>query len=288
MSTLLSLMLSGFVIDVEQQELLCTSTSYSVSARATRICSMGFRLPEPDIPREFPDLTQPSYELASVTHEVTHTIIAKSQPVTAKPRRLTPKKLAMVRVEFDHMLQLGIIRPSNSPWSSALHMAPKKTPGDWRPYGDYRALDNSTTPEKATERCLIKNEIGERILVICPDYCCGNRTLQFCCNDCWSSIKGIIWCSQTAIDDDDDEDDDDSDDDDDDDDNDDSDDDLDDDDDDDDSDDDDDDGSDDDIDDVDGINPPSNLAYLTYLRVIFQAVGEPCPLSPKHVFPYRL
>ncbi|TPP62340.1 hypothetical protein FGIG_08937 [Fasciola gigantica] len=52
---------------------------------------------------------------------------------------------------------------------------------------------------EATERCLITNEDGNRIFVLCPDYCCGNRTFQYCCNNCWASANGVIWCSQTAI-----------------------------------------------------------------------------------------
>lgn len=46
------------------------------------------------------------------------------------------------------MLQLGVIRPSSSAWSSPLHMVPKKTPGDWRPCGDYHAFNWITVPDR--------------------------------------------------------------------------------------------------------------------------------------------
>ena len=45
------------------------------------------------------------------------------------------------------MMDLGIIRPSNSPWSSPLHVVPKAN-GGWCPCGDYRALNVLTEDDR--------------------------------------------------------------------------------------------------------------------------------------------
>nr|VZI00474.1 unnamed protein product [Spirometra erinaceieuropaei] len=46
------------------------------------------------------------------------------------------------------MLQMGIIRQSESPWALPLHMVPKAAIGDWRLCDDYMALNNVTIPDR--------------------------------------------------------------------------------------------------------------------------------------------
>ena len=71
---------------------------------------------------QFSELTRPTTKGETVKHGITHKISTKGHPVFARPQRLAPDKLVTAKCEFDDMLKLGVIEPSDSEWSSALHM----------------------------------------------------------------------------------------------------------------------------------------------------------------------
>ena len=101
-----------------------------------------------NILQEFPSITRPQFSTGNLKHGVEHCIPTSGPPTHATARRLSPEKLTIARHEFAEMEKLGIVRRSSSPWASPLHMVEKKTPGTWRPCGDYRWLNEATAHDQ--------------------------------------------------------------------------------------------------------------------------------------------
>ncbi|GFU86608.1 retrovirus-related Pol polyprotein from transposon 297 [Trichonephila clavipes] len=97
---------------------------------------------------DFPNIVKPPCANQTVKHNVVHYIDTFGPPVCAKPRRMAPDRLKIAKMEFQHMLDLGHMRPSSSNYSSPLHMVPKKESNDWRPVGDFRAINAQTKKDK--------------------------------------------------------------------------------------------------------------------------------------------
>jgi hypothetical protein len=96
---------------------------------------------------EFPSVVGDGSDTPRPLHGVQHTVETKGRPLFAKSQRLDPDKLRTPEKEFRALEKAGIVRRSNSGWSSPLHMVPKAD-GSFRPCGDYRRQNTVTEDDR--------------------------------------------------------------------------------------------------------------------------------------------
>jgi hypothetical protein len=95
--------------------------------------------------REFVDVFPEELPGLSPERELEFTIDLKpgTEPIARMPYRMSTPELQELKMQLKELLDLGLIRPSVSPWGAPIIFIRKKD-GSWRLCIDYRQLNKET------------------------------------------------------------------------------------------------------------------------------------------------
>jgi transposase InsO family protein len=132
----------GVVPDLRRGEWVFTSNVDSVNVVKSRFVTTTtqMRLLSGMVDQYFPRESQDRLGCATA---IEHKIVTSSAPIKQRYYPISPAMQTIVNQELDKMLDLGVVEPSRSPWSSPILLVPKKDK-TYRFCVDYRKLNQAT------------------------------------------------------------------------------------------------------------------------------------------------
>ena len=137
----------GLMVDPSTYTLIDKTTSEHIPCTSASMRSQCYSVeltdPVMKLLEEYPELTSDQNSFREQKHDVMHYIRTRGGPIKAPARHYNPAVQEIIRKTFHDYLEMGIVRYSDSDWSSPLAVVPKRD-GSYRVCGDYRGLNRLT------------------------------------------------------------------------------------------------------------------------------------------------